>query len=425
MALALSLHAAGITNVEVYESAPAIRAHGMGINLRPDAVRELTELGLLDELRAVGVATASLQLFSKHGRYVWGGPRGFAAGYRWPEVSIHRGQLLRILHRAVEARLGPGAVHRDQHLVRWDATAGGVRATFVGQDEPARMVTGDLLVGCDGIHSVVRRTLHRDEGARRWLGITSWRGITEWAPILSGRTMIAAGHAGRRIVAYPISKRNDDAGRALVGWVVEGTVDGGRPMPPQSWDLAADPADPARLLDSFRFDWLDVPAFVRAADRVHEYPIVDRTPLSRWSYGRVTLLGDAAHPASANGSHGATLAIVDARVLARQLALQSDVEVALLSYDALRRSATAKVVAANRAGPERVLELVEQRAPDGFARLEDVVSRAEIDELASADEIPPGYQRAAGLDPLYLNSRPSLSVGCVEPACGAGSSASR
>jgi 2-polyprenyl-6-methoxyphenol hydroxylase-like FAD-dependent oxidoreductase len=405
MALALSLHAAGITDVEVYESAPSIRELGVGINLLPHAVRELSELGLLDELRAVGIPTASLQFFSKHGRYIRGEPRGFAAGYRWPQVSIHRGQLLGVLHRAVEARLGPGAVHTDAHLVRFDPTEGGVRASFVGRDHPTRLVTGDVLVGSDGIHSVVRRMLYPAEGPPRWNGITMWRGTTEWTQLLSGRTMVVAGYTGRRVVAYPISKRHEDAGRALINWVVEAAVEDGGPMPPQNWDHAADPAEPARLLDGFRFDWLDVPSLVLAADQVHQYPMVDRDPLPQWTFGRVTLLGDAAHPMYPNGSNGASQAIIDARVLARQLALEPDVEVALASYDSLRRPVTGDVVLANRVGgTERVLDLVEQRAPNGFEHLEEVASQSEIDEIASA------YRRTAGCDPEDLDKRPSLSV---------------
>ncbi len=408
MTLALALHDAGLADVDVYEAAPAVRELGVGINVLPHAVRELTELGLLDDLAATGIATAELVYYSRHGQRIWGEPRGRAAGYRWPQFSIHRGALLGLLSRAVLHRLGPRRVHTGHRLVRFgQGAAGGVRGEFAarGAGSPSVRAEADLLVACDGIHSVVRRALYPDEGPPAWNGITMWRGVTLAAPFLTGRTMILAGYFGRRVVVYPISRPHEAQGQALLNWVAEYRVAAGQPMPRQAWDRTARPEDVLAPFAAYSFDFLDLPALVRGAAAIYQYPMVDREPLPTWDFGRVTLLGDAAHPMYPVGSNGASQAILDARVLARELALQPSVDAAVTAYDAQRRPATAAVVRANRQiGPERCLELVEQRAPDGFARLEDVVSREELEEISRA------YRRTAGFDPELLNSRPSLSV---------------
>jgi 5-methylphenazine-1-carboxylate 1-monooxygenase len=407
MALALSLHDAGIDDVRVYEASPAVKELGVGINVLPHAVRELAELDLLDELTATGIATAELVFYSKLGQRIWAEPRGLLAGYRWPQLSIHRGELLGVLHRAVLARLGGERVQTGHQLIRLERSAAGVKAWFAAGAsgrEPGPIEV-DLLVGCDGIHSVVRRSLYPDEGPPRWNGITMWRGVTESRPFLSGRTMILAGYFGRRMVVYPISRRAEEQGRALINWVAESKVAADQPMPAQDWEHAARAADAVACFESFRFDFLDVPALIEGAARVYQYPMVDRDPLPSWDFGRVTLLGDAAHPMYPVGSNGASQAIIDARVLARELALQPSIEQAVAAYDAARRPATAAVVLANRqVGPERCMELVEERAPGGFTDLAAIISQDELLAISQA------YKRTAGFDPEVINNRPSLSV---------------
>jgi len=407
MALALSLHDAGIADVRVYEASPAVKELGVGINVLPHAVRELTELGLLDELTGKGIATAELAFYSKLGQRIWAEPRGLLAGYRWPQLSIHRGELLGVLYRAVLARLGGDCVQTGHALRRFERSAAGVRAWFADGASGRELdpIEADLLVGCDGTHSVVRRSLYPDEGPPRWNGITMWRGVTESRPFLSGRTMILAGYFGRRVVVYPISRRAEEQGRALLNWVAEAKVAADQPMPAQDWEHAARAADAVACFASFRFDFLDIPALIEGAAHVYQYPMVDRDPLPSWDFGRVTLLGDAAHPMYPVGSNGASQAILDARVLARELALQPSIEEAVSAYDAARRPATAAVVLANRqVGPERCMEIVEERAPGGFTELADVISQDELIAISQA------YKRTAGFDPEVLNNRPSLSV---------------
>jgi 2-polyprenyl-6-methoxyphenol hydroxylase-like FAD-dependent oxidoreductase len=245
---------------------------------------------------------------------------------------------------------------------------------------------------------VVRQTFYPDEGPPKWNGITMWRGLTVGEPFLSGRTMIMAGHFRRRVVIYPISKRHEDQGQALINWVAELKTDDDQPMPAQDWEHTARLEEVLEPFSSYVFDFLDVPALIRRAEVIYQYPMVDRDPLPTWNFGRVTLLGDAAHPMYPVGSNGASQAILDARILARELALTPSIEAAVASYDAARRPATAKVVEANRqVGPERCMEIVEQRAPDGFTNLNDIVGTRELEEISRA------YKRTAGFDPDTLN----------------------
>jgi 5-methylphenazine-1-carboxylate 1-monooxygenase len=408
MVLGLSLLDAGIKDVDIYESASTVKELGVGINILPHAARELTELGLLDELSGLGIPTAELVYYSKRGQRIWGEPRGLAAGYRWLQLSIHRGHLLGVLYRAVVERLGRQRVHTGHHLVRFGQEGGRrVWGEFVDRATTTsiRRVEADLLVACDGVHSVVRRALYPHEGPPRWNGIIMWRGLTVGEPFLSGRTMIMAGHFGRRVVIYPISRRHEGEGRALINWVAEFKTAADQLMPRQDWEHTARVEDVLEPFGSYVFDFLDVPALIRGAEVIYQYPMVDRDPLPTWDFGRVTLLGDAAHPMYPVGSNGASQAIIDARVLARELALRPSIEAAVAAYDAERRPATAAVVQANRrVGPERCMEIVEQRAPDGFTNLDDIVGEQELEEISRA------YKRTAGFDPEILNIRPSLSV---------------
>ena len=407
MTLALSLVAAGLDDVDVYESSSAIRELGVGINVLPHAIRELTELGLLDQLLAAGIPTADFSYFSRQGQWIWGEPLGMAAGYRWPQLSIHRGELLGLLHRTVVDRLGAHRIHTGNHLARFGQDPGGVWAEFVDRatDGPVDRVEADLLVGCDGIHSTVRRTLYPEEGPPKWNGVTMWRGTTLCKPFLSGRTMANAGSSRQRVVVYPISRAQEDQGQALINWVATLKVAATADVPPQDWTYIAPMEEVLEPFASFDLDFLDVPQLIRGADFICRYPMVDRDPLPSWDFGRVTLLGDAAHPMHPVGGNGASQAIIDARVLARELALQPTIELAVVAYDDQRRPATAAIVQSNRrAGPHRCQDLVEERAPDGFTVLSDVVTQQELAEIAGE------YKRVAGFEIDNLNSRPSLSV---------------
>ena len=412
LSLALSLHTAGIDDLEVLE-AGQIEELGVGVNVLPHAVRELSELGLAGDLAAEGLATSEFVMFNKHGQRIWGEPRGLAAGYLWPQYSIHRGRLLGVLHRAFTERLGTGRLHPGHRVVSVGQRGGTVFAEIAGGGR----AEGDVLVGADGVHSAIRAHLHPAEGPPLWNGITMWRAVAPGVPCLTGSSMVMIGYFGKRAVVYPITGPGRD-GRALINIVLEATTAAGRPMPRQDWNHVADPAEVRALFSGMHFGWIDVGTLIDAAPRWWQYPMVDRDPLPRWGSGRITLLGDAAHPMYPAGANGASQAILDARVLARALALAPTPEVGLRDYEAERRPATAAVVLANReAGPEKCMELAETRAPGGFGRVEEVFAPGELQELANR------YKRIAGFDPALLNGRPSLSVGWADgtqPDTGAG-----
>lgn len=398
---ALSLHAAGIA-AEVHEAVEDLRPLGVGINLLPHAVRELTELGLADRLAAAGVATEALVYANRHGQEIWREPRGLTAGYRWPQYSIHRGTLQMLLLDAVRERLGPDAVRVGRQAVAADGHT--VRFHDGG------MASGDVIVAADGIHSRLRAQAYPDEGPPIWNRRVLWRGVSEAPAYLCGRTMVMAGHGDQKFVCYPIDPAAA-AGRSLINWIAELRFPEGAAWRREDWNRPGRLEDFLPRFESWAFGWLDVPAVIRAAQRVFEYPMVDRDPADHWTFGRVTLLGDAAHAMYPIGSNGASQAILDARTLAFQLATAPDVEAALAAYEADRRPATSRLVLANRGeGPERVLNLAEARAPDGFAHVTDVIPQAELAAVAD------GYKQIAGFDLAALNARASLTPPAVRPA---------
>ncbi|MCI3930735.1 flavin-dependent oxidoreductase [Streptomyces sp. AN091965] len=406
---ALSLHAAGI-GVRVVEPVDVLRPVGVGINLLPHAVRELTELGLGDLLAATGVQTADMVHYDRHGNRIWGEPRGLALGYHWPQYSIHRGALQMLLLDAVRQRLGDRAVVTGTAFVRFMEDGNALRVVLRdvarGREHAVRV---RALVGADGLYSTVRSRLHPGEGPPRWNGIRMWRGVTEWHPVLGGRTVAVAGsNAHAKLVVYPISREAELRGRALLNWVAEVRF----PPEPGGGPGSADWNRGGRLSDvlphyaGWRIGDLDVPALFAATRRILEYPMVDREPLPWWGKGPVTLLGDAAHPMYPVGSNGGSQAILDARVLARCLALTDpDRAAGLRAYEEIRREATSALVLANRRMPaDRFLAAVAERAPDGFERVQDVLTPAELGELEAA------YRWTTGTDVAELNGRGSWGL---------------
>jgi 2-polyprenyl-6-methoxyphenol hydroxylase-like FAD-dependent oxidoreductase len=369
-------------------------------------VRELTELDLAEELAATAIPTSTLTYVSKRGQTIWSEPRGRNAGYNWPQFSIHRGELQMILYRAVLARLGAEAICTGHHLAAFEQTGEGVRAHFIDRRGGAARgdAQGALLIGCDGIHSTLRAAFKPGEGPPKWNGAILWRGVTESTPYLDGRSMIMAGHERQKFVCYPISRRALDEGRAVVNWIAELKYDvATHAWRREDWNRAGRLDEFLPQFENWQFGWLDVPALIRGARACFEYPMVDRDPLPRWGQGRVTLLGDAAHPMYPIGSNGASQAILDARVLTREIRSHGLKPAALSSYEAERNPATARIVLANRAnGPEQVMQMVEERAPGGYPRIEDVLSVEELENAAA------GYKRLAGFDRETLNSRPSI-----------------
>lgn len=401
---ALSLHRAGFP-VRVFESVGRIQALGVGINLLPHAVRELDALGLADELAGNGVRPTTLAYFTKRGEPIWDEPRGLTAGYRWPQISVHRGALHTILHTAAVSEIGADRIHTGCHLDRITETGNGVEATFI--DRPTGRVTatamGSMLVACDGIHSVARRHFYPSEGMPKWNGALLWRGLVEAAPVFDGRTMVWAGHPRQKFVMYPLLDLPD--GRQQLNFIAELRTDTTLLLEREDWNRPGDLADFLPKFEDWTFPWLDVPGLIASAPTTFLFPMVDRDPIERWSFGRVTLLGDAAHPMYPIGSNGASQAILDARALTGCLSsYPDDPEVALQRYDEARRPATSALVLANRGlGPELPMQLVEERAPSGFESLADVITPDEILDVTE------GYRKMAGFSLQQLHDRPSLA----------------
>lgn len=398
LTLALSLHQAGIP-CRVFEAAPEVKPLGVGINLLPHGTRELTELGLQEALARVAVQTSELAFYNRFGQFIYSEPRGRRAGYEWPQFSIHRGDLHLVLLEAARARLGAEAVVLGAKCAGIGQDAGGVTLRF----ENGAMARGSCAIGSDGIHSAVRRQLFPDEGGPNYQGINMWRGVTRMKPFLTGASMAVAGwlEVGKMVI-YPIRNDLDGEGRQLINWVAE--IQSPRNVM-QDWSLSGKLEDFYPAFEQWRFDWLDVAQLIREADTILEYPMVDRDPLPWWTQGRITLLGDAAHPMYPRGSNGAGQAILDARTLAGCLKRESGVEGALKAYEALRLKATGDLVLMNRSNPpDAILREVWQRSGDKpFARIEDVISAAELAQMSAA------YKKVAGFERESLAGRASLA----------------
>jgi 2-polyprenyl-6-methoxyphenol hydroxylase-like FAD-dependent oxidoreductase len=390
LTLALELHRRGIA-CRVFESAPQVKALGVGINILPHATRVLSDLGLQDALAAVAVETAEAAFFNRFGQLIYREPLGRSAGYRWPQFSIHRGDLQSVLLDAVKARIGDDRLHLGFHSIGVSQTEASVEARF--KDQPP--IRGAAAIACDGIHSAIRKELYPNEGEPRYSGVNMWRGVTRWKPILSGATMLRAGWLkGGKLVHYPIRNRIDAEGRQLVNWLWElETPDYKR----WDWNRPARLEDFIAGVEDWKFDWLDVPAFFRAADVVLEYPMVDKDPLPAWSFGRVTLLGDAAHPMYPRGSNGAGQAVLDAKALAQALDEDADVARALKAYEEERLVPTASVVLENRRNPPDAIlrEIYERTGDRPFERIEAVISAEELKAISERYKVVAGHDRTS------------------------------
>ena len=384
LAFALSLHARGLT-CRVFEAAREIRELGVGITLLPHGMRELAALGLEDRLRAVAIENRESVFYNRFGQLIYREPRGRFAGYSVPELGIHRGKLHRILYEAARERLGPDRIATDRACVGIEQDARGVTVRF----RDASPVTGDVAIACDGINSAVRRQFYPGEQVA-FTGINTWRGVTRRKPILTGRSYIRIGTVDTgKIVIYPIVDDVDGQGNQLINWMAE------KRMPGQAmndWNKPGRIDDFMPIYAGWRFDWLDVPELIREADAVLEYPMVDKDPVPRWTFGRVSFMGDAAHPMYPRGSQGAAQAIIDGRTLADVLARGGEPQAALAEYESARLEPTARIVRTNREHPpDFIIMKVEALTGDKpFAHIDDVISQEELKRMS--DE----YKRIAG-----------------------------
>jgi 2-polyprenyl-6-methoxyphenol hydroxylase-like FAD-dependent oxidoreductase len=396
LTLALALHERGV-RCEILEAEPDLRELGVGISLLPHGAEVMRELGVLSELQRRAVEFRESCFFNRHGQLIYRDP----ATPGFPQLLIHRADLQTALATAVRERLGSEglALGRRCAGVSQDSAGAVVHLVDPATGEPAGDRRADVVIGCDGIHSRVRRHFYPREGEPIYSGTTMWRGVTRHPPILSGGSHARIGTVDPgKMVIYPIRDHVDDRGRQLMNWVAE--VSDAAYEPPDWTRPGRIEAFLPRFMD-WTFDWLDVPDLVRRADVVLEFPMSDRDPVDAWAFERVALAGDAAHPMIPRGSNGAMQAILDARVLADRLAAGSDPVAALRAYEAERLPRANRVVLTNRSTPpDYLIQVVEERTGfQPFDRLEDVISRDELTQILD------GYKRIAGYDRDALASR--------------------
>ncbi len=400
LSMALTCHQIGVP-VTVFEAVPALRPLGVGINLQPNAVRELHDLGLGDRLDDIGIATREWALVGRNGNDIYAEPRGVLAGYRWPQYSVHRGQLQMLLHEAACARLGRSAVRTGQRVVGYTNTADGVQVRLEAADGTLSEAFGTLLIGADGIQSAVRAQMHPDQGEPHWGGAIMWRGTTPGRPIRSGASFVGFGGSRQRVVVYPISAPDPQSGLATINWIAEITVDPSAERAPSDWNRPVEVDSFVHHFVGWNYDWLDVPAMIRGADKVFVYPMVDRDPIPRWVDGRVALIGDAAHVMYPTGSNGASQGILDARVLGARMLEHGVSPPALLDYESRLREPISQLVLRNReAGPFGILNVVDERCGGVFDDIDAVMPLAEREALMAR------YKAAAGLAIGQLNVAP-------------------
>ena len=389
LGLALNLHARGV-DCEVFEAVPQVREIGVGITLLPHASRELQALGVLDQLEAVAIENYESVFFNRHGQLIYKELRGRHAGYATPELGIHRGKLHKVLFDQAMAILGPQRVHTGHRCARVEQDERAVRTHFPLADGSQRVVQADVAVACDGVNSVVRQQFFPKD-ALCFAGINTWRGVTVHKPILTGKSYLRIGSIETgKMVIYPIVDNVDGQGHQLINWMAE-IRQPGKPM--NDWNQPGQAEDFLPFFKDWTFDWLDVPALVRSAQRVFEYPMVDKDPLPQWSFGRVTLMGDAAHPMYPRGSNGSAQGLIDARTLADLLASpQVDVVQALKDYEAQRLPATSQVVQTNRSVPPDAIIMKVDELSQGkpFDNLDDLISQDELRQISE------NYKRIAG-----------------------------
>ncbi|HEY5966066.1 MAG TPA: flavin-dependent oxidoreductase [Xanthobacteraceae bacterium] len=399
LATALTLHQIGVPCI-VFEAVREMRPLGVGINLQPNAVRELYDLGFTEhDLDRVGLPAKEWALVGLNGNDIYSEPRGRLAGYNWPQYAVHRGHFHVLLHDKVVERLGPAAVRLGCRVTGYRKNSdGSVSALIERADGTASEEKASLLIGADGIHSAVRAQMHPTQPPIHWGGAIMWRGTTWGKPIRSGASFVGLGTHRQRVVFYPISHPDPKTGLSMINWIAEVTMDNTEGWKQRGWFREVATSDFAHHFENWIWDWLDVPALIRQADSAFENPMIDRDPVPTWVAGPVVLLGDAAHAMYPTGSNGGSQAIVDARILGACMVEHGVTPAALAAYDQKLCGPISQLILRNRgAGPFGLLNMVDERCGGTFANIDDVISSKERMEFMA------GYKAAAGFAIENLN----------------------
>jgi 2-polyprenyl-6-methoxyphenol hydroxylase-like FAD-dependent oxidoreductase len=405
LATALTLHQIGVP-CTVFEAVREMKPLGVGINMQPNAVRELYDLGFTQaDLDRVGIPAKEWALVGLNGNDIYAEPRGRDAGYHWPQYSVHRGLFHMMLYDRVVERLGRDAVKLGARVTGYRKDADGVNALIEHADGTASEAQGALLIGADGIHSAVRAQMHPNQLPIHWGGAVMWRGTAQAKPIRTGASFVGLGTHRQRMVFYPISHPDPDTGLSTINWIAEVTMDNSEGWKQSGWFRQVPTSDFAHHFDDWIWDWLDVPAMIRASGFAFENPMIDRDPVPTWADGPVVLLGDAAHAMYPTGSNGGSQAIVDARVLGAAMIEHGATPAALAAYDAALCGPISQLILRNRgAGPFGLLNLVDERCGGTFENIDDVIAPQERTEFMA------GYKAAAGFAIEKLNGAPRTIV---------------
>jgi 5-methylphenazine-1-carboxylate 1-monooxygenase len=416
LATALTLHQIGVPCI-VFEAAREMRPLGVGINLQPNAVRELYDLGITErDLDRVGLPAREWALVGLNGNDIYAEPRGQLAGYAWPQYAVHRGLFHMLLYQKAVERIGAGSVRLGNRVTGYRKSAGGVTALVENADGATSETSGRLLVAADGIHSAVRAQMHPDQPPIHWGGALMWRGTSQGMPIRSGSSFVGLGTHRHRMVFYPISHPDPRTGLSTINWIAEVTMDNAERWNQDGWFRQVPIGDFIDHFDGWVWDWLDVPDLIRRADTAFENPMIDRDPVATWRDGPVLLLGDAAHAMYPTGSNGGSQAIVDARILGAAMIEHGVTEDALAAYDDRLCGPISQLILRNRgAGPFGLLNMVDERCGGTFDNIDDVIAPVERAKFMA------GYKAAAGFAVEQLNkASPTIPAGArvrtAEPA---------
>ncbi|MGI3168056.1 flavin-dependent oxidoreductase [Pseudooceanicola sp. C21-150M6] len=407
LVMGLTLHQIGLP-FRIYEQVAELKPLGVGINLQPNAVRELMELGITRaDLDGIGLPALEWALVSLRGQEIHAEPRGERAGYHWPQYAVHRGQLQMLLYRVLCDRAGPDVVRLGARVTGYRRSGDGVTVEITRKDGGVEDRFAPLLIGADGLHSAVRAQMYPDQPPIRWGGAILWRGTSLTTPIRTGSSFVGLGRHDHRMVLYPISHPDPATGLQVMNWIAEVTVDNSAGWPEGDWNRKVQHSDFAHHFAGWRYDWLDVPALLNGASDVWEYPMIDRDPVPSWVDGPVALMGDAAHVMYPTGSNGASQAVVDARVLGARLLDHGLGARALRAYDEQLCEKVSALVLRNRgAGPFGLLNLVDERCGGEFEEIDAVVPPEERAEYMA------GYKQAAGFAMAALNAAaPTIAAG--------------
>jgi 2-polyprenyl-6-methoxyphenol hydroxylase-like FAD-dependent oxidoreductase len=401
LATALTLHQIGVPCL-VFEAVREMRPLGVGINLQPNAVRELYDLGFTErDLDRIGLPAREWALVGLNGNDIYSEPRGKLAGYNWAQYAVHRGQLHMMLYDTLVQRIGADAVKLGTRVTGYRKQPGGVAVLLERVDGSTAEVQGSLLIGADGIHSAVRAQMHPDQPPIHWGGAVMWRGTTWGKPIRSGASFVGLGTHRERMVFYPISQPDPKTGLSIINWIAEVTMDNSEGWKQSGWFRQVEVEDFVHHFEDWVWDWLDVPALIRNADSAFENPMIDRDPVPTWVDGPVALLGDAAHAMYPTGSNGGSQAVIDARVLGAAMVEHGVTPAALAAYDAKLCGPISQLILRNRgAGPFGLLNLVDERCGGTFDNIDDVIPPKERTEFMA------GYKAAAGFAIEALNKAP-------------------